>query len=156
MFLELSADYGASVPAPLAMQSIAWVKKELELRSQPTQGNKKLLLERLKDEMNRKLVRNSTLEEDKSNIKSKKKKKVGNGGGMKLVCMKQFPSTSYWKVLQPEADVVSGPANPRFKVARAPTITEVEAKYVPQKYNFSQRFAVPKFEAVKTEPDLDR
>ena len=99
MFLELSADYGASVPAPLAMQSIAWVKKELELRSQPTQGNKKLLLERLKDEMNRKLVRNSTLEEDKSNIKSKKKKKVGNGGGMKLVCMKQFPSTSYWKVL---------------------------------------------------------
>ena len=67
---------------------------------------------------------------------------------MKHVCMKQFPSTAYWKVLQPETDVVSEPANTRFKVARAPTITEVEAKYVPQKYNFSQRFAVPKFEAV--------
>ena len=32
----------------------------------------------------------------------------------------------------------------------------MEAKYVPQKYEFSQRFAVNKFEAVETEPDLDR
>ena len=106
--------------------------------------------------MNRKLVRYSTLEEAKVNSKSKKKKKVGDGGGMKQVCMKQFPSTTYWKVLQPETAVVSEPENPRFKVARAPTITEVEAKYVPQKYNFSQRFVVPKFEAVETEPDLDQ
>ena len=59
--------------------------------------------------------------------------------------MKQFPSTAYWKVLQQETSVVPEPANPRFKVARAPTITEVDAKYVPQKYNFSQRFAVTKF-----------
>ena len=64
--------------------------------------------------------------------------------------MKQFTSAEYWKVLQPETDVVSEPANPLLKVARAPTITEVEAKYVPQKYKFSQRFAVPKFESVET------
>ena len=75
---------------------------------------------------------------------------------MQQVCMKQFPSTAYWKVLQPETAIVSEPANPRFNVARAPTITEVDANYVPQKYNFSQRFAVPKFKAVETEPDLDR
>ena len=97
-----------------------------------------------------------TLGEAKVNSKSKKKKKVGDGGGMKQVCMKQFPSTEYWKVLQPETDVVSKPENPQFKVARASTITEVDAKYVPHKYNFYQHFAVPKFEAVNTEPDLNR
>ena len=32
----------------------------------------------------------------------------------------------------------------------------MEAKYVPHKYNFSQRFAVTEFEAVETEPDLER
>ena len=106
--------------------------------------------------MNSKIVRYLALEEAKANSKSNKKKKVGVGGGMKQVCMRQFPSTAYWKVLQPESDVVSEPANPLFKVSRAPTITEVEAKYVPQKYKFSQRFAVPKFESVQTEPDLDQ
>ena len=65
-------------------------------------------------------------------------------------------STQYWKVLQPETAVVYEPENPRFKVAWALTITEAEAKYVTQKYNFYQCFAVPKFESVKTEPDLDR
>ena len=88
------------------------------------------------------------MEEAKANSKSKEKKKIGDGGGMKQVCMKQFPFTAYWKVLQPETAVVSKPENPQFKVARATTITEVDAKYVPQKYNFSQRLAVPKFEAV--------
>ena len=105
--------------------------------------------------MNRKLVRYSTLEEAKENSNSKRKKKIGDGGGMKQVGMKQFPSTAYWKALQLQTAVVSEPENPRFKVARAPTITELESKYVPQKYNFSQRFDVLKFESVKTEPDLD-
>ena len=59
--------------------------------------------------------------------------------------MKQFPATAYWKVLQPETDVVSEPANQIFKVARSPNITEAEAKYVPQKYNFDQLFSVTKF-----------
>ena len=75
---------------------------------------------------------------------------------MKQVSMKQFPSTAYWKVLQPETAVVSEAYNPLFKVSRAPTITEVESKYVLQKYNFSQRFAVTKFWAVEAEPYLDR
>ena len=56
---------------------------------------------------------------------------------MKQVCMKQFSSTAYWKVLQHETAVVYKPANPRCKVARASTITDVKAKYVLQKYNFS-------------------
>ena len=90
------------------------------------------------------------LGEAKENSKSKTKKKVGDGGGMKQVSMKQFPSTVYWKVLQPETYVVSKPENPRFKAERDPTVTEVEANYVPQKYNFSERFAIPKFEAVET------
>ena len=145
MFPEVAAVAGAAGPAPLAKKSITQVKEELKLRCQPTQGKKKLLLERLKDTMNRKLLRYSTLEESKENTKSKKKKKVGDVGGMKQVCMKQFPSTVYWNVLQPETSVVPEPENPRFKVSTALTITEAEAKYVTQKYNFSQRFAVPKF-----------
>ena len=96
------------------------------------------------------------MEESKANSKSNNKKKVGDVGGIKQDGMKQFPSTAYWKVLHPETDVVSEPENPRFRVSRAPTITEAEAKYVTQKYNFSQRFVVPKFKSVKTEPDLDR
>ena len=83
------------------------------------------------------------MEEVKINNKSKKKKKVGDGGGMKQVCMKQFPSTAYWKVLQPETYLVSEPANPRFEVARDPTITEVEAKYIPQKFTFISASMLP-------------
>ena len=63
--LEVAAAAGAAGPAPLDKQSIAWFKEELKLRCQPTQGNKKLLLERLKDAMNRKLVRYLMLEEAK-------------------------------------------------------------------------------------------
>ena len=96
------------------------------------------------------------MEEAKANSKYNKKKKIGRGGGMKHVCMKQFLSTAYWKVLQPETAVVYELENPLFKLARAPNITELEAKYVLQKYKISQRFTVPKFEAVETEPDLDR
>ena len=76
---------------------------------QTTQGNKKLLLQILKDATNRKHVRYSALEETKVNSKSKKKKKVGDVGGMKHVFVKQFPSTAYWKALQPETDIVSEP-----------------------------------------------
>ena len=109
IFLEVAAVTGAAVPAPLAKQSIVWVKEELKLRCQPTQGNNKLLLERLKDAMNRKIVGYSTLEEDKANKNSKKKKKICDGCVMKQVCMKQFPSTAYWEFLKPETDVVSEP-----------------------------------------------
>ena len=62
MVLEVAAVAVAAGPAPLTQPSITWVKEELKLRYQPTQGNKKLLLERLKDSMNRKFVRYSTLE----------------------------------------------------------------------------------------------
>ena len=131
--LEVAAVAGASGPAPLAKQCITCVKEDLKLRCQPTQGNKKILIERLKDAMNRRLVQYSTLEEAKVNSKSKRKKTVGDGGGMKQICIEQFLSTAYWKVLKPETAVVSKQVNPQFKVARAPTITEVEAKYFLQK-----------------------
>ena len=56
MVLEVAVA-GADGPAPLAKQYINWVKEELKLRCQPTQDNKKLIIEILKDAMNRKLVR---------------------------------------------------------------------------------------------------
>ena len=72
MVLEVAAVDGSAGPAPLAKQYIAWVKEEIKLRCQPTQGNKKLLLEMFKDAMNRKISRYSTLEEANANSKSKK------------------------------------------------------------------------------------
>ena len=65
MVLEVAADACDAGPALLAKQYLAWSKKDLKLRCQPTQGNKKILLETLKDAMNRKLVRYLTSEEDK-------------------------------------------------------------------------------------------
>ena len=109
MVLEVAAVAGAAGPAPLTKQSINWVKEELKLRCQLTQGNKKLIIERLKDAMNRKLVRYSMLGEAKENSNYNTKKKVGDGGGMKQVVMKQFPSTAHWKVLQKNTAVVSNP-----------------------------------------------
>ena len=67
--LEVAAATGATVPAQMAKKYLAWVKEELKLRCQPTQGKNKLLLEISKDAMNRKLVRYSTLEEAKANSK---------------------------------------------------------------------------------------
>ena len=57
MVLEVAPADGAFGTAPLDKKSIEWVKEELKLRRQPTQGNKKLLLERLKDATKRKPVR---------------------------------------------------------------------------------------------------
>ena len=76
MVLEVAAVAGAAGPEPLAKHSIALVKEESTLRCQPTQGTKKLLPERLRNTINRKLVWYLTLEEAKANIKSKKKKKM--------------------------------------------------------------------------------
>ena len=53
-------------------------------------------------------------------------------------------------------DVVQEPLNPRFKIARAPTIAERDAKYVPQKFNYPQQFDIPEFKAVKKELQFDR
>ena len=60
MVLEVASAAGAAGPAPLAKKSLAWVKKDIKLRCRHTHGKKKILLERLKDAMNRKLVRYST------------------------------------------------------------------------------------------------
>ena len=62
MVLEVAAVYSADRTALLDNQYIASVKEELKLRCQPTRYNKKLLREILKDTMNSKLVRYSTLE----------------------------------------------------------------------------------------------
>lgn len=42
------------------------------------------------------------------------------------------------------------PSNPNFHLPRAPTVTEKEAQYVPQKFNFAEVFDRPLFQG-KTE-----
>ena len=153
----------APAPAPAAAaagphmkyckeQNIASLRKELKLRGQPAGGKKLELIHRLNEAMERGLVKYSTVEEAKAKSKPKKKKAVSSGmKGMKL-----FPDTAYWEVLDPMPDVVQEPLNPRFKIARAPTIAERDAKYVPQKFNYPQQFDIPEFKAVKKELQFDR
>ena len=76
MVLEVAAVAGAAGLVTPSKQSLAWVKEELKLMCQTTQGKKKLLVEILKDALNKKIVRYSTLEESKENSKSRKKKNL--------------------------------------------------------------------------------
>ena len=63
-----------------------------------------------------------------------------------------FAEGAYWKILKPGEDAVKEPLNPSFKQARAPTVEEQDAKFVPVKYSFSNYvFNIPKFIAVVKE-----
>ena len=124
----LSPELGAHQQPQLDRQPCSWLKNELKLRCQPTAGNKKALVDRLKKAIELKLPCYATLEIAKS--KTTKKKRVVNG-------MKNFPETAFWKVLEPQDVVVDEPENPTFRITRAPTISEKEAEYVPEKHSIS-------------------
>ena len=144
---ELGAQQTPLPQPQLDRQPCSWLKHELKLRCQPTAGNKKTLVDRLKKAIELKLPCYATLEIAKS--KTTKKKRVVNG-------MKNFPETAFWKILEPQAVVVAEPENPTFRITRAPTISEKEAEYVPEKHNFAETFIVPEFKGVKTESVFDR
>ena len=42
--------------------------------------------------------------------------------------------------------IVEDPRNPTFKLTCAPTVSKEEAKYVPQKFDFTDNFDRPEFE----------
>ena len=141
-----SAATTTGAAAGIATKSVAWIRNELKLRNQSITGRKDVLVERLKAAIDKKVTKYKTLEDAKRN---------SNPTG-KVDGMKSFATTAYWEPLEPETVQVQEPANPTFKLARAPTVSEKEEKYVPQKYNFPQRFEVPSFEAVKKEFEFDR
>lgn len=62
--------------------------------------------------------------------------------------MNFFAETAFWRTLQCDDTAAVVPENPSFKKARASTIEESDAKFVPVKHNFSKyNFTIPKFEA---------
>lgn len=70
--------------------------------------------------------------------------------------MKCFPPTAYWESLKPDAEPVEEPVNAGFSSARAPTIAEAEAEFVPVKYNFSHTFDRPVFAGTMKRAVVDR
>jgi hypothetical protein len=50
-----------------------------------------------------------------------------------------FPTTAKWRTLDPQMEVVPEPQN-RFAGARAPTVPEEDAAFVPVKHNFPETF----------------
>ena len=56
---------------------------------------------------------------------------------------------AYWRILDKYDQSTKEPDNARFKTARASTIGEADAKFVPVKYGFSKyKFNIPVFGAV--------
>ena len=117
------------------------IKNELRIRGQRLSGNKVELLDRLKKALEVNVVvrgRNCT-----GTNKVTKKRSDGESG------LSSFPSTAYWRVLEPDEVATEEPENSTFKNARAPTIDARDAKFVPVKYGFSKyKFDIPIFNAI--------
>ena len=74
----------------------------------------------------------------KSEKKSTEKRSDGESG------LGTFADSAYWRILDKDDQATHEPDNARFKTARAPTIGEADAKFVPVKYGFSKyKFDIP-------------
>ena len=79
----------------------------------------------------------------KSKKESTKKRSDGESG------LGTFADSAYWRILDKDDQATHEPDNARFKSARAPTIWEADAKFVPVKYGFSKyKFDITVFGAV--------
>ena len=105
------------------------IKKELSIRGQWLSGNKGELLGGLRKALEDKVVGGS---KKKSKKKSTKKISDGESG------LGTFSDSAYWRILDKDDQATNEPDNVRFKTARAPTIGEADAKFVPVKYGFSK------------------
>ena len=70
--------------------------------------------------------------------------------------MKTFHPDAVWRPLEANNTVVQEPANPTFRIGRAPTIPLQDAAHVPVKHNFSESFAVPEFSGKQIKYELNR
>ena len=52
---------------------------------------------------------------------------------------------SWWKFIK-TSTIVEEPRNPKFKLPRAPTVSEEESKCVSQKFDFTYKFDQNEFE----------
>ena len=154
----------------LMNKTVVWLKQELQLRLQPTTGNKSANLIRLKQAMRDGLKRYSSLHEAKA-AKRMAAGGAGAGAGAGGAAsrtgterrtrntqdgMKTFHPDAVWRPLQANNTVVEEPANPTFRIGRAPTIPLQDAAHVPVKHNFSESFAVPEFSGKHIKYELNR
>ena len=150
----------------LMNKTVVWLKQELQLRLQPTTGNKSANLIRLKQAMRDGLKRYSSLHEAKAAKKmaARAGADTGAGGAASRTGnarntqdgMKTFHPDAVWRPLQANNTVVEEPANPTFRIGRAPTIPLQDAAHVPVKHNFSESFAVPEFSGKHIKYELNR
>ena len=96
----------------------------------------------------------STLEEPKRKTRPQKKKRIVNG----LVL---FTTTAFWRELHPDIAAVQELAKWTFQDIDLPYymcpnyISEKDAGYIPEEYNFAEQFDVPSFIGLKKEFTVD-
>ena len=137
----------------LSKLKVGELKEELRIRREPMYGKKEVLLSRLRDALSAKKPAFTPAELEKAKQKKKTTKSATNE---KSSVGRGFPATAYWRDLVPTVNTVEEPQNPHFEKARAPTISEADADYVPQKHNFNETFDIPTFGGVYHRPKFTR
>ena len=115
---------------------VAEIREELKKRKDLIDGLKAVLLDRLKEA----LIKESHVHRQSTTTTAKNSISANNNTGVYIIS-----EYSWWKVIK-TSTVVEEPKNPTFKLLRAPTVEGEETKYLPQKFDFAEKFDRPVFE----------
>eukprot|EP00536_Pseudo-nitzschia_multiseries_P006155 jgi/Psemu1/14601/gm1.14601_g len=127
----------------LQKKSVVWLQQKLKLRRRPTSSNKAAF---------NLIPRRKQMHPGPGTVVGQQQQQHA------ALIMSCNYSLIQWRELHPEAMVVPEPANPMFRIARAPTISEAEGRLalIPKKYNFAEVCDILEFKGMKTEYEFDR
>ena len=126
-------------PATLAQMKVSELKYELSRHGQPVGGRKVVLLERLKMALFQQIPIQST----------------NNNPQQTMDNLNGFSPNAKWRPLVPMEEAVEEPDN-AAPLMHAPTIPVEDAKFIPQKPNFAERFDRECFVGNEKVPKLHR
>ena len=126
-------------PATLAQMKVSEIKYELSRCGQPVGGRKVVLLERLKMALFQQIPIQST----------------NNNPQQTTDNLNGFSPNAKWRPLVPMEEAVEEPDN-TAPLMHAPTIPVEDAKFIPQKHTFAERFDHECFVGKEKVPELHR
>ena len=115
---------------------VADLQEDLKKGKDPTAGLKVVLLAWLKEALSKEAHMHREIITAAAKKSSSAKKTTG---------VYSVAEYYWWKVLG-TSKIVEEPTNPTFKLPYAPTVSEEESKYIPQKFDFAEKFDRPLFE----------